>query len=229
MTVNTSVWTATNISNRTYSLMELNIFTSSTFISYRTWCSHSDRYECCHLPGYSADRCLATCCTQVPCSADFLPWRWRWYVPPKRRFTYGLHGAIPQKTATYSLFQSEETAKKCVRKVIQYLLLGWFSTMKIDVIRSSETSVHIRTTRRCIPEDGNIPLYFNQKLLLKRCVCKVIQYFLLRNVGSHMDYATLYPRRWQHSTLFQSQKSLLKRCVCKVIQCLKFDVCRRCC
>jgi hypothetical protein len=29
----------------------------------------------------------ATCCTLVSCPADFLPWRWRWYVPPKRRFS----------------------------------------------------------------------------------------------------------------------------------------------
>jgi hypothetical protein len=34
------------------------------------------------------------------------------------------------------------------------LLLGWFSTLKMEVIRCFETSVHIRTTRRCdIPED----------------------------------------------------------------------------
>jgi hypothetical protein len=26
-------------------------------------------------------------------------WRWRWYVPPKRRFAYGLHGVISQKMA----------------------------------------------------------------------------------------------------------------------------------
>jgi hypothetical protein len=37
--------------------------------------------------------CLATCCKLVSCSADFRPWRWRWKIPPKRRFTYGLHGA----------------------------------------------------------------------------------------------------------------------------------------
>jgi hypothetical protein len=28
-------------------------------------------------------------------------WRQRWYVPPNHRFTYGLHGAIPQKTAAF--------------------------------------------------------------------------------------------------------------------------------
>jgi hypothetical protein len=35
-------------------------------------------------------------------------------------------------------------------------LLGWVSTLKMELIRSSETSVHIRTTRRYIPEGGNI-------------------------------------------------------------------------
>jgi hypothetical protein len=37
-------------------------------------------------------------------------------------------------------------------------LLGLFSTVKKEVILSSETSVYIRTTRRYIPEDGNIQL-----------------------------------------------------------------------
>jgi hypothetical protein len=31
-----------------------------------------------------------------------------------------------------------------------------FSTLQMEVIRSSETSAHIRTTRHCIPEDGSI-------------------------------------------------------------------------
>jgi hypothetical protein len=35
-------------------------------------------------------------------------------------------------------------------------LLGWFSNLKMEVIRSSETSVYIRATQRYIPEDGNI-------------------------------------------------------------------------
>jgi hypothetical protein len=32
---------------------------------------------------------------------DIRPWRWRWYVPTKRRFIYGLHGAISQKVTTF--------------------------------------------------------------------------------------------------------------------------------
>jgi hypothetical protein len=35
-------------------------------------------------------------------------------------------------------------------------LLGCFSTLKMEVIRSSETSINIRTTPRYILEDGNI-------------------------------------------------------------------------
>jgi hypothetical protein len=36
------------------------------------------------------------------------------------------------------------------------LLLGWFSTLKVEVICSSETSVNVRTAWRYIPEYGNI-------------------------------------------------------------------------
>jgi hypothetical protein len=46
-------------------------------------------------------RCLAACCTLVSCSANFRPWRWRLYDPPKRRSTYRLHGTISQKMATF--------------------------------------------------------------------------------------------------------------------------------
>jgi hypothetical protein len=42
---------------------------------------------------------------------------------------------------------------------------GWFSALKIEVIHSSETSVHIRTTRRCKPEDGNIHKYRFENLV----------------------------------------------------------------
>jgi hypothetical protein len=37
--------------------------------------------------------------TLVPRSRIFLPWRWRRYAPPKRRFTQDIHGATSQKTA----------------------------------------------------------------------------------------------------------------------------------
>jgi hypothetical protein len=37
--------------------------------------------------------------------------------------------------------------------------LADFSTLKIEAIRSSETSVHTRSTRRHIPEDGILHVY----------------------------------------------------------------------
>jgi hypothetical protein len=49
----------------------------------------------------------------VSCSAYFLPWRWRRYVPPKRRLTLNrLHGVISQKMVLFK---------------IQYIVLGsWY-------------------------------------------------------------------------------------------------------
>jgi hypothetical protein len=35
------------------------------------------------------------------------------------------------------------------------VFLGWSFTLKMEVIPSTETSVHLRTTRSYIPEDGN--------------------------------------------------------------------------
>jgi hypothetical protein len=48
--------------------------------------------------GSSVDSCLLTL---VPRSRTFLPWRLKWYVPPKRHFTQDLHGATSQKTAIF--------------------------------------------------------------------------------------------------------------------------------
>jgi hypothetical protein len=47
----------------------------------------------------SVDLVLTDVLTLVPRSRIILPWRWRQYVPPKRRLTQDLHGAISQKTA----------------------------------------------------------------------------------------------------------------------------------
>jgi hypothetical protein len=39
--------------------------------------------------------------TLFPRSRIFLPWRWRRYFPPKRRFTQDLHGATSEKTVFF--------------------------------------------------------------------------------------------------------------------------------
>jgi hypothetical protein len=55
--------------------------------------------------------------TVVPCSRIFLPWRWRRYVPPKRRFTQYLYGATSQKTVFFIV-----TAVKTSNLIIQKTL-----------------------------------------------------------------------------------------------------------
>jgi hypothetical protein len=40
----------------------------------------------------------------VPRSWIFLPWRWKRYVPPKRRFTQDIHGATSQNTAFFIVY-----------------------------------------------------------------------------------------------------------------------------
>jgi hypothetical protein len=61
----------------------------------KIWGFHGCDYEeCSHL------------LTLVPRSRIFLPWRWRRYVPPKRRFTQDVHGAISQKTAFFKHYLS---------------------------------------------------------------------------------------------------------------------------
>jgi hypothetical protein len=52
--------------------------------------------------------CVSHLLTLVPRSLIFLPWRWRRYVPPKRRFTQYLYGATSQKTAFFNFSQSHQ-------------------------------------------------------------------------------------------------------------------------
>jgi hypothetical protein len=61
--------------------------------------------------------------TLVPRSRIFLPWRWRRYVPPKRRLTKYLHGTTSQKTAFFIV-----TAMKTSNLTIFYVIttLGGF-------------------------------------------------------------------------------------------------------
>jgi hypothetical protein len=75
----------------------------------------------------------------------FEPWRWRRYVPSKRRLTWGLHGAISQEMATFRCFSIGPDAD--------------FRTLKMEAIRSFETPFNMRTTQRYIPGDGNIQMF----------------------------------------------------------------------
>jgi hypothetical protein len=45
----------------------------------------------------------------------FLPWRWGWYVRPKRRFNFkGIHGVISQKITTAVIFWNSTKLKELV-------------------------------------------------------------------------------------------------------------------
>jgi hypothetical protein len=60
--------------------------------------------------------------------------------------------------------------------------LADFSTLKMEAIRSSETSVHTRSTRRHIPEDD----IFHRWLVLPRTSCSVLS--ILRSCHKHRLY-----------------------------------------
>jgi hypothetical protein len=74
----------------------------------------------------------------------FSPWWWRRYVPPNRRFSQEPHGVTSQKTAF-------STWVVITDNVPSSLIL---STLRMEAIRSSETSARTRATLRHIPEDG---------------------------------------------------------------------------
>jgi hypothetical protein len=63
-------------------------------------------YSCCFLTGGSFCSHLLTLVTR---SRIFLPWRWRRYVPPRRRLTHDLHSATSQKTTLF-IFTSVKTS-----------------------------------------------------------------------------------------------------------------------
>jgi hypothetical protein len=69
--------------------------------------------------------------------------------------------------------------------------LGLFSTLKLEVIASYETSVHIRTTRRYIPEGGNF----------HSCRCENIKFYITTVVRtSHTKSTGLVHRSNKIST-----------------------------
>jgi hypothetical protein len=66
-----------------------------------------------------------------------LPWRWRWYVPPKRRLTPHLHGATSQKTALFIV-----TAVKTSNLTHQYLFPVLDSKLRSHYLIGSRPRSH---------------------------------------------------------------------------------------
>jgi hypothetical protein len=83
-------------------------------------------------------------------------------------------------------------------------LLDPFPTLKMEVIRSSETSVHIRTTRRYIPEDWSIRNYRCENL--KSCIS-------LRHLQQNnfmLTSLTSIQKRWERKKASKQETVLIK-------------------
>jgi hypothetical protein len=79
--------------------------------------------------------------TLVPRSRIFIPWRWRRYIPPKRRLTQDLHSPTSQKTTFFivtavkfsnlTLYKFTDVSEKHPVSIFQrffpYWLLSWLT------------------------------------------------------------------------------------------------------
>jgi hypothetical protein len=98
-------------------------------------------------------------------------------------------------------------------------LFCWFSTLKTEVIISSETSVHILTTRRYIPEDGNIlkwyphPVSVNVPLAQITQLTNVMYYGLWKWVT--VDRLQCVPERFVFSAFTDCHYSTAAFVLCK--------------
>jgi hypothetical protein len=67
------------------------------------------------------------------------------------------HESIPRRFIRTEMSEVQQIGTKSMKFSLAFgFLLGLYSTLKIELICSSETSANIQTTRRYIQEDGNI-------------------------------------------------------------------------
>jgi hypothetical protein len=88
---------------------------------------------------------LGVLCMLVACSADFPPWRWRRYVPPKHRLTYELRRYIPDDNCRCE----NPTSHTCL---ISFLLRGCvleFCINRVHWATELSASMHIILTQTC--------------------------------------------------------------------------------
>jgi hypothetical protein len=118
--------------------------TTSTSRLCMIWGSHSGGYEEYNLLGYKAvysGECQPTCLQAgFLLSLFFRPWRYRRYVPPKRRLTLnGLHGVIIPDDGTlhFPTLVPNSLHQKCCH-------CTWFCNNEIDFTYSQ--SVFLRST-----------------------------------------------------------------------------------
>jgi hypothetical protein len=109
----------------------------------KIWGFHGGDYEECHL------------LTLVSRARIFLPWRWRRYVPPKRRFAQDLHGATSQKTAFFIVYRRCCAISACCESFFHkpnVNQIGWNSAVCLKLLMrnlSSPQSVAQETSWIC--------------------------------------------------------------------------------
>jgi hypothetical protein len=66
--------------------------------------------------------CLPPACSLV-CWTILRPWRWRQYVPPKRRVQlYGLHGVISQKMIHFKTIAVKTSNPTCLHEIMEWCI-----------------------------------------------------------------------------------------------------------
>jgi hypothetical protein len=139
------------------------------------------------------------------CSTDFWPWGWRWYIPPKPRFTLGLQDAISQRMAT-SLTTAVRASNSTLwnfRFFYDFLEEMVYVEIKWNWIENVHISLRIKT-QRCT----NALLFPPLLLLIELCnelmaislVCCILSYIVqlmcVFNVRTHVGFFCLSSGKW---------------------------------
>jgi hypothetical protein len=107
----------------------------------------------------------------VPRSRIFLPWRWRRYVLPKRRFIQDLHGATPQKTAFFIVTALKTTNSTNILSFIictNFLPICFYYLCIFSVFM---VSVNARNSSFLYISLGTIPFFISLWMNLLICLC----------------------------------------------------------
>jgi hypothetical protein len=79
------------------------------------------------------------------------PWRWEWYVLPKRLFTYGLQCAISQMINTYLIGckQNSEVSVNTYLACLQFACKFWSRVRTASTQESTRQSIHMSVPCLC--------------------------------------------------------------------------------
>jgi hypothetical protein len=82
--------------------------------------------------------------------ADFLPWIWRRYIPPKRRFTQDLHGTASQKTAFFMVTAMKTSNLPILILLCVFIVTGTcLQSCCLAMTGGIHTEIHRHTGKVC--------------------------------------------------------------------------------